>query len=76
MGSLALGDPRPRRQKRWKHHGAEPLTDWKQLPKGWNSKEPDLDLEYVAFACLEVLSLIDTRATVTLTGKLRDAMSE
>lgn len=44
---------KPQRQKRWKHHGDEPLTDWRMLPKGWNSREPDLDFEYVVSACAE-----------------------
>ncbi|KAJ5936218.1 hypothetical protein N7454_005516 [Penicillium verhagenii] len=27
---------------RWKHNGSSPLTDWKKLPAGWSSLEPDL----------------------------------
>ncbi|KAJ5641470.1 hypothetical protein N7490_005470 [Penicillium lividum] len=33
---------RPPRQQRWIHRGRTPLTDVKDLPEGWNSKEPDL----------------------------------
>ncbi|KAJ5155282.1 hypothetical protein N7492_008085, partial [Penicillium capsulatum] len=31
------------RQTRWRHSGPNPLTDPAKLPKGWNTKEPDLD---------------------------------
>ncbi|KAJ5765676.1 hypothetical protein N7520_005235 [Penicillium odoratum] len=33
---------RPPRQQRWIHPGRTPLTNVKDLPEGWNSKEPDL----------------------------------
>ena len=45
--SDASGPERPQRQKRWKHRGKEPLTDIHQLPKGWNTREPDLLQKYV-----------------------------
>lgn len=32
-----------RRNPRWKHTGPEPLTNPKDLPRGWNMNEPDLD---------------------------------
>lgn len=35
--------PRPPRQKRWIHHGNEPLTDIARLPTDWNAREDDLD---------------------------------
>lgn len=40
---------RPPRQPRWQHHGDQPLIDVKKLPEGWNTREPDLDPEYVSF---------------------------
>lgn len=42
-------DPRPPRQPRWRHEGDQPLIDIKRLPEGWNTREPDLDPEYVPF---------------------------
>lgn len=35
----------PPRQPRWEHTGDEPLTDPKKLPKGWNTRGPDLEAE-------------------------------
>ena len=32
----------PKRQKRWRHKGKEPLTEYSKLSRGWNANEPDL----------------------------------
>jgi hypothetical protein len=34
--------PRGKRQPRWTHEGEDPLTNPAELPKGWNTREPDL----------------------------------
>lgn len=39
----SIEDEVPCRQTRWSHPGPKPLTDPTKLPKGWNTKEPDLD---------------------------------
>lgn len=48
VGLIPLPAPppqRPPRQPRWKHTGDKPLTDPKELPQGWNTREPDLSEE-------------------------------
>lgn len=38
-------EPKPPRNKRWKHKGKESLDDEEKLPKDWTDSDPDLSEE-------------------------------
>ena len=40
----------PKRQTRWKQPATNPIVNLMDMPKGWNSNEPDLDPKYVFHA--------------------------
>lgn len=59
QGGQDEGSTRPPRQQRWKHHGAQPITDPALVPEGWNADELDLDVNDIdsqVERCIERIS--------------------
>jgi hypothetical protein len=55
----------PKRQTRWRQPATNPIVDLAEVPKGWNSLEPDLDPEYVFPASVSTCTHTDICYTVT-----------
>jgi hypothetical protein len=55
----------PKRQTRWQQPASKPIFDLAEVPKGWNSLEPDLDPEYVFPASVSTWAHTNICYTVT-----------